>query len=375
MDEGLRPVSIAVVEAVAPPAVVGLPGGDAVLDHDGRLRRVISHAQGHELLLTGGSHQLQQIRAGGPGRFDGQGHGGGPLALDGIGRCDELGRWLPDPRHLLRSPYQARTDPLVVAHAVSLHVERSGNGVHEQGDPVAGHRAHLAGEALDSPRGRDGIHPPGITRLGILGHDRRRDRELDAVDELGDHLGRKWRVAGTRLGFRAGSSGIGTRLVVVPTAGFRNPQGGGSGGYSSRRRPADEPTPVDPRGGMGRSGVSRSVGLRRLVSRVVRHRWLRLLPSGYFRWSRDRWLPRGDGSPGNTSELPWAGVFQHPAQRMRGPETALASCRGHAYARLRRAPGPPHRAPPPGPSTKASSSCGSESFPQSAPVSPPTPNG
>ena len=235
-------------------------------------RGVVPHAERHELLLAGGADQLQQIGAGRPGRVDGDGQGGRPVALDGVGRRDQLGRRLPDPRHLLRLPDQAAADALVVPHAVGLDVEGGGHGVHEQGDGVAGHRADLAGVALDGPGGLDRVHPPGITGLGVLGHDGRRGGELDAVGQLGATWDGGVTCRRTGACAATGSVGGGPSGAVAARR-FGDAQGHRGGGHPPaavqpmnrrRLRRADD---------VGRSGVPRPGSASPVVCRVIRHRW------------------------------------------------------------------------------------------------------
>ncbi len=69
-----------VVEAVAAPEVVGLPGGDAVLEHVGRHGRVVADGEGDELLLAAVTDELQQVAAGQPVLRDVEHEGGRPRA-------------------------------------------------------------------------------------------------------------------------------------------------------------------------------------------------------------------------------------------------------------------------------------------------------
>ncbi len=246
--EGL--VAVAVVEAVATPPVVGLPGGHALLDHEGRPGGVVPNAQGDELLLAGGADQLQQVRPRRPALVDGHVQGRGPLALDGVDEHGQGRRGLTDPDHLGRLPHQPAPDAPVVPHAVRLDMERGGPGAHEQGDGLSCGGAHLAGVALDVPGGLGRGDPPQVTGLGVLGHDGLRGGQWDAVSRAGDRLGAPDRDDG----LARGQPGVGRRVGRTHTGPQRGAgrgrhpvgrrlghgQGRGGGGGTSGRGEADE---------------------------------------------------------------------------------------------------------------------------------------
>ena len=136
------------VEAVAAPLVVGLPGGHGV-DHDqpagvGRG----PHRQRDVLLGTGVGVQAQQVVARRP-----------PRGVDGRRRRPRrdhgVGRLLHHRRRLLRAglrwrgPHGQGVRALVGADAERGHRVVRGSGGHEQPHRLAGRHAHPVGEALD----------------------------------------------------------------------------------------------------------------------------------------------------------------------------------------------------------------------------------
>ena len=141
-----------VVQVVAAPGVVGLPGLHAVLDHDlaGRAGRPDGHR--HEPLGAVLRVQPEQIGTLRP-VVGGHGQGWAPPGLHRVGRPDQLRLALPVPLHRGRLPDQPRLVTLVPAHPEGTHPERAGRGGHVQRDRLARQHAGLPGIAGDGVRG------------------------------------------------------------------------------------------------------------------------------------------------------------------------------------------------------------------------------
>ncbi len=175
----------AVVEAVAPVEVVGLPGGDAVHEDERRHGRVVSDGERDELLLPTVADQFQQVTPGQPLLGDADGHGGRPGAGHRAGPRGNDRRRLAARRHHVALPDQAAAEPLVVTHAIRLHLDGLGRRVDEQGYVVADHRAHLAGVALEGVVRLDEIaYPVERARPGVLGDQPGRGRDDHAARQL-----------------------------------------------------------------------------------------------------------------------------------------------------------------------------------------------
>ena len=80
------------------------------------------------------------------------------------------GRGLDLGREEIRLHEEAAAEALVEAHPVGLHLDRLGGGVDEQRHVVAGHRADLAGKALERVLGLVVVADPiQCARLRVLG--------------------------------------------------------------------------------------------------------------------------------------------------------------------------------------------------------------
>ena len=194
-----------VVEAVAAPEVVGLPGGDAVLEHVGRHGGVVADGERNELLLAAVTDELQEVATGQPIRRDVEREGGRPRAGHRADAGRDHGRGLDLGREEIRLHDEAAAEALVEAHPVGLHLDGVGGGVDEQGHVVAGHRADLAGEALERVLGLVVVADPiQRARLRVLGDQPGCRRHDDAAGQLRVHDGgaawAAWRLAraGTR---------------------------------------------------------------------------------------------------------------------------------------------------------------------------------
>ena len=115
-----------VVEAVAAPQVVGLPGGDAVLQDVGRHGGVVADGERDELLLAAVTDQLQEVATGQPVLRDVEREGGRPRARDraDAGRDDRRGLDLG--RDEVGLDDEAATEPLIEAHPVGLDLDGLG---------------------------------------------------------------------------------------------------------------------------------------------------------------------------------------------------------------------------------------------------------
>ena len=219
-----------VVEAVAAPQVVGLPRGDAVLEHVGRHGRVVADGQRDELLLPAVADELQEVAARQPVLRDVEGQGRRPWAAHRAepGRHDRGG--LRAGREEVGLHDQATTEALVEAHPVGLHLYGAGRCVDEQRDVVTGHRAHLAGEALQRVVGLDEVADP-VERPGlrVLG-DQPRCRGTVTPPRRRVHDG------GRPAGPRGAGPGPAGAPVVVAQAGAGQPGGAEGGQLQNCRR-------------------------------------------------------------------------------------------------------------------------------------------
>ena len=201
-----------VVQAVVAPQVVGLPGGDAVLQHVGRGRGVVADRERHELLLAPAADELEEVTAREPLLRDADRRGGRPRAGDGGGAGRDHRGGLGPGGDEVALPEEPAAQSLVVAHAVRLHLHGACSGVDEEGDVVTRHRAHLAGEPLECVVGLDEVADP-VERagLGVLGDQPRRGRHHDSARQLGvDHR---------RAGLVRVMAGPGRHAVLRPGVG------------------------------------------------------------------------------------------------------------------------------------------------------------
>ena len=149
---GERPPTLAVravVEAVAAPQVVGLPGRDAVLHDVRRHGGVVADGERDELLLAAVTDQLQEVATGQPVLRDVEREGGRPRTCDraDAGRDDRCALDLG--RDEVGLDDEAATEPLVEAHPVGLDLDGLGGAADEHRHVVAGHRADLAGKTFE----------------------------------------------------------------------------------------------------------------------------------------------------------------------------------------------------------------------------------
>ena len=169
----------AVVEVVAAPGVVGLPGLDPVLDHDLACGGGGPDGDGDEPLRARLGVQPQQVgafrpavRRHGEGRF--------PVGLHRVGRADEDRLALPVPRHGRRPPHQPGQVAAVPAHPERAHRERARGGGRIDRDRLTGQHAGLARVPEHrAPRAEVPDVPVGVTGERVLAHrpaDRHRPR-------------------------------------------------------------------------------------------------------------------------------------------------------------------------------------------------------
>ena len=244
--DGARPVGEvlpaaglhAVVQRVAPPEVVGLPGGDAVLQHVGGRRGVVAHAQRDVLLLARVADQLQEVHARRPGLVDAQRHGGLPGARNRAdGAAEEHRGCLALAADLLGAGDQPAAEALVVAHAIGLDVEGGGGGVDEQVEFVARDGADGAGVALEHVGRLDaGDHPVDGAGLGVLG------------DQPGRHRGGHTAGEDRRCdgGAGAGAPGLGRAARGGCCLAAHSAGGGGGNAGEPEQRPLQKGAPVEP---------------------------------------------------------------------------------------------------------------------------------
>ena len=182
------------VQAASAPAVVGLPGRDRVLHHQGGLAGVVADGQGH-VALAGGRDQLEQVVAGRPGRADGQSERRPPVGLDHVGPRDPGGGGLAAARQRPRPPDQAPAPTLIPAHPVGPDSEPAGRGGDVQPHPLASGRAHVVGPSLGRVGGALTSDPPaGRPRTAVLDGDRvpgRTSRHSRRRDGAGAHRRRR----------------------------------------------------------------------------------------------------------------------------------------------------------------------------------------
>ncbi len=160
----------AVVEVVAAPGVVGLPGLDPVLDHDLACGGGGPDGDGDEPLRARLGVQPQQVgafrpavRRHGEGRF--------PVGLHRVGRADEDRLALPVPRHGRRPPHQPGQVAAVPAHPERAHRERARGGGRIDRDRLTGQHAGLA-RVPEHRVGRAEVPdvPVGVTGKRVLAH-------------------------------------------------------------------------------------------------------------------------------------------------------------------------------------------------------------
>ena len=152
-----RPVAVVahpagpVVQVVAAPGVVGLPGLHTVLDHDLAGGTGRAHGHRHEPLGAVLRVQAEQVGTFRP-VVGGHGQGRFPPGFHRVGRPDQLGLALPVPVHRARLPQQPRLVAVVPAHPEGTHPEGAGGGGHEQRDRLAWQHAGLPRIADDGIR-------------------------------------------------------------------------------------------------------------------------------------------------------------------------------------------------------------------------------
>ena len=159
----------AVVEAVAAPLVVGLPGRGGAHDHGpaGGARR----ADGEGDVAAAGAVlcvQAQQVGALGPARGV-HGEGALPAGQHGAGGLVHMRGGLPGTGDVLAAPDQPGPGAVVPAHPVGGDGEGGGGGGDVQAEGLAGQHADPVGEALDGagPAGVGDL-PVGVAGAGLL---------------------------------------------------------------------------------------------------------------------------------------------------------------------------------------------------------------
>ena len=260
-----------VVQAVVAVEVVGLPRRDAVLQDERRHGVVVADGEGDELLLPAVADQLQQVTARRPLVGDADRHGLRPRTGDRAERRHHRRRLGPRLHHVAL-PNQAAAETLVVPHAVGLHLHGLGRGVDEQGDVVAGHRAHLAGVPLQGVVGLDEVaHPVERAPACVL-----RDQPGRGGHH---HAAREQRVHHSRLARRHGPPGPGVQAVgrLAPAA-VRLGSQGQSG--RSERGELEELAPIQSRDDQG-GPVTPRRGSRRPGGGAARPRVYPALPSRF----------------------------------------------------------------------------------------------
>ena len=160
----------AVVQVVAAPGVVRLPGRRAVLDDD--LARGAGRPDGHRDVALGPGLRVQpeQVRARGPvvGRH---GQGLTPDRLHRVGRVDHGRGALPVALDRPGLPQQPGPVAVVPAHPERAHLERAGRGGYVERDRLARQHAGLAGVAHDGHRRAEVPDlPVRVARQGVLTH-------------------------------------------------------------------------------------------------------------------------------------------------------------------------------------------------------------
>ncbi len=160
----------ALVQVVAAPGVVGLPGGDRVLDHDLARRAGRAHGQRHVALGARVGVQPEQVGAVRPacGRHRQR---RAPVGVHGAGRLVQPGRALPAAAHRAGLPDLAGQVTAVPAHPEGPDPELARGGRDVQADRLAGQHAGLAGVAEDGVRGAQRADPPaGVAGPRVLRH-------------------------------------------------------------------------------------------------------------------------------------------------------------------------------------------------------------
>jgi hypothetical protein len=149
----------ALVEVVAAPGVVGLPGRDAVLQHHLARRARGADGQRDVALRAGVRVEAEQV---GPGRPAVGRHGqrGAPVGGDRAGLLDEAGRFLPQPAHRARLPDPASQVAVVPADAERHDLELPCGRGHVQVDRPARQHAALPRVPHDLVRGAELADPP-----------------------------------------------------------------------------------------------------------------------------------------------------------------------------------------------------------------------
>ena len=160
----------ALVEAVAAPGVVRLPGGVVVEDHHraGRVRR--PDRDRDVPLGPAGRVQAQQVRTGRPIR-GGNRHRRPPRGRHHVGARRDVCRGLLLPADPSRRPHQARLMAGVPAEAERVHPERLRRGRHVQAEALAGQHALLIRVPVDRVGRPEVGDPPGrCARPLVLRH-------------------------------------------------------------------------------------------------------------------------------------------------------------------------------------------------------------